>query len=452
MLRRVFRWLVVLGFPGLTLPTPAADWPAFLGPSGNGFSPETNLLDRLPTQGIPILWERAVGTGYSAPSVRDGQLVLHHRRGQEEIVESFDARTGTPGWRHATPTTYEDPYGYNNGPRCTPLLTSNRVFTFGAEGRLLALDRATGRRLWQRETAQDFEVPPAFFGVGSTPLLEGNRLLVMVGGQPNSGMAAFDPDTGKTLWESVGETNWTGQIMRGWPGEPIVRWQRFEKQASYASPVAATFHGQRHLLCLMRQGLVSLNPTNGHVHFSFWFRSRLNDSVNAANPIVHDNLILVTAAYYRVGSVLLRVRPDGRGVDEVWRGTSLEVHWSTPLLIDGNLYAFSGRNEPDANFRCVDFATGKLHWERDERWPPRSTRQPAVFGRGSTIAADGKIIALGEGGLLGLFQPSPARCLELGRWQIPSLGYPCWAPPVLSQGRLYVRSEDRLVCLSLAKP
>jgi outer membrane protein assembly factor BamB len=429
----------------------AADWPRFLGPTGDGFSPETNLLERIPAQGVPIVWERAVGTGYSAPAIRDNQLVLHHRRGNEEIVESFDAATGTPGWRHASPTTYEDPYGYNNGPRCTPWLTTNRVFAFGAEGRLLALDRASGRPLWQRETGKDFEVPPAFFGVGSTPLLESGRLIVMVGGQPNSGMVAFDPESGKTLWESVGESNWNGQPMRAWPGEPLVRWQRADKQASYSSPVPATFHGQRHVLCLMRQGLVSLNPTNGAVNFSFWFRSRLNDSVNAANPVVQGDLILITAAYYRVGSVLLRVRPDGRGVEEVWRGISMEAHWSTPLLADGRMYAFSGRNEPDAFLRCVDFATGKVLWERDERWPPHSTRQPAVFGRGSMIAADGRLIALGEGGLLGMFKPSATACEELGRWQVPGLGHPCWAPPALSQGRLYLRSEDRLVCLSLAR-
>ncbi len=447
----VRRFLALLLVGSGLLPSRGGDWPRFLGPEGTGFSTETGLLDRLPTNGPPILWERAVGTGYGAPSVWGRQVVLHHRQGNEEIVETFDAASGRPGWRQAAPSFFQDPYGYNNGPRCTPLLTSNRVFTFGAEGRLQALERETGKRLWERETGKEFEVPPAFFGVGSTPVLEGGRLLVMVGGQPSSGMAAFDPETGRTLWQNVGETNWAGQPMRGWPGEPLVRWQRAEKQASYASPVPATFHGRRHVLCLMRQGLVSVDPAHGAVNFSFWFRSRLNDSVNAANPVVHGDLILVSAAYYRVGSVLLRVRPDGRGVDEVWRGISMEAHWTTPLLIDGALYAFSGRNEPDAVLRCVDFLTGKVRWERDERWPPHSSRQPPVFGRGSMIHADGKLIALGEGGMLGLFQPSAKECVELGRWQVPGLGYPCWAAPVLADRRLYLRSEDRLVCLDLGK-
>ena len=275
--------------------------------------------------------------------------------------------------------------------------------------------------------------------------------MVMVGGQTNSGVVAFDAATGKTVWESVGQRNWEGVPMSGWPGERKVTWQAWEKQASYSTPVAATIHGRRHVLCLMRQGLVSLDPTNGEVNFSFWFRSRANDSVNAMNPVVLDDLVLISGAYYKVGSVLLRVKPDGRGVEEVWRGTVLEIHWATPILHEGYLYAFSGRNEPDAHFRCVEWKSGKLMWDRDESWPAHSTEQPPVYGRGSIILADGKLIALGEGGLLGLFRLNPRRDEEICRWQVPSLHYPCWAAPVLSRKKLYLRGEKRLLCFDLAR-
>ena len=426
------------------------DWPRFLGPHDNGTSLETGLLDKWDQKGPPQLWSKQIGTGYSDPSVRDGDLVLHHRVGAEEIVECFDAKSGASKWRYAYPSQFIDPYGYNNGPRCTPLLTSNRCYTFGAEGKLLCLDRK-GKLIWQRETGTEWNVPPAFFGVGSTPVLEAGLLLVMVGGQPNSGMVALNPETGKTVWESVGAANWTGVPMTAWPGEPPVQWKTSEKQASYSTPTVATIHGGRHLLCLMRQGLVSLNPTNGQINFSFWFRSRANDSVNAMTPIVVDDLILISAAYYRVGSVLLKVRPDGKSVEEVWRSTALEQHWNTPVYKDGFLYAFSGRNEPDARFRCVEFKTGKLRWDRDESWLPHSATQPAVYGRGSSIMADGKLIVLGEGGLLGLFRANPEQAQEICRYQVPELHYPCWASPVLSHQKLYLRSEDRLVCLDLKK-
>ncbi len=204
----------------------------------------------------------------------------------------------------------------------------------------------------------------------------------------------------------------------------------------------------------MRQGLVSLNPTNGNVNWNFWFRSRAEDSVNAISPVVVNDRVFISAAYYKVGSVLLRAKPDNRSFDQVWRSTVLEIHWNTPIYHDGHLYAFSGRNEPDARFRCVELATGNLKWDRDESWPLHSsytTPQPKVYGRGSAILADGKLIVLGEGGLLGLFRINPERPEEISRWQLPRLHFACWAAPVLSHKKLYLRSEDQLVCLNLAK-
>ncbi|HEX8311324.1 MAG TPA: PQQ-binding-like beta-propeller repeat protein [Chthoniobacteraceae bacterium] len=433
----------------------ASDWPEFMGPARDQTSPETGLLNAWPESGPPRLWEKEIGTGYGAPSVRAGMLVLHHRVGGEEIVEALDAATGVARWRYAYASSFTDPFGYNNGPRCTPLLTADHCYTFGAEGVLLCLDRTTGKLIWRRDTQKDFEVPEAFFGVGSTPILEDGRLIVMVGAQPNAAIVAFDAETGATAWQNVGEKTWNGVAMTGWPGERKVEWNRanpiYEKQASYSTPVGAAIHGQRHVLCLTAQGLVSLAPKTGEVQFSYWFRVPQNESVNAMTPVVSGDLIFVSSAYYRLGSVVLRVRPDGRGVDEVWRSRVIEVHWTRPVLHEGHLYAFSGRNEPDAKFACVELATGKLKWERDEGWR-RGAEEPQVFGRGSAILADGKLIGLGETGMLGLFRPSAERLEELSRFRAPGLEYPCWAAPVLADGRLYLRSEKRLVCLNLAPP
>ncbi|HEV7927238.1 MAG TPA: PQQ-binding-like beta-propeller repeat protein, partial [Verrucomicrobiae bacterium] len=214
------------------------EWPRFLGPHANGISDEKGLLDQWPATGPKLIWEKDIGTGYGAPSVLGQRLVLHHRTGDEEIVECFAADTGNSLWRFGYPSHFIDPYGYNNGPRGTPLLTSNLCFTFGAEGKLACLELETGKLIWQRDTAADFHVPEAFFGVGSTPILEEGLLIVMVGGQPNSGLVAFDPGTGKTVWESVGQANWEGVPMTGWPGEQKVHWQSWDKQASYSTPVA----------------------------------------------------------------------------------------------------------------------------------------------------------------------------------------------------------------------
>lgn len=443
-----------------------ADWPCFLGPHGNNTSTETGLLDLWPTNGPPLVWEKVVGSGYSAPSVRDGLLVLHHRIGDEEIVEAMDSTTGKTKWQHKYPSRFRDPFGYNNGPRCTPLLTSNRCYTFGAEGKLTCLNLIDGKLVWQRDTTKDWNVPEPFFGVGSTPLLEDGKLIVMVGGQPDSGVVALDPANGRTIWESVGLKTWNGATPIGWRTTTPYSWTGSEMLASYASPVAASIHGQRHLFCLTRQGLVSLNPANGEVRFRRWFQAQVNESVNAMTPVVKDDIVFFSAAYYRVGSVALRVKPDGHSFDELWRSPQnpferdpatgnypapvLELHFNTPVVHDGYLYAFSGRNEPDASFRCVELKTGRLMWSRDESWPAHSKEQPPVYGRGSAILANGKLIALGEGGKLGLFRLNSDKPDEICAWQVPQLHYPCWAGPVLARKKLYLRSEDRLLCFGLA--
>jgi outer membrane protein assembly factor BamB len=429
----------------------AADWPRMLGPDLNATSRETNLIERIPADGPPVLWDKPAGTGYAAPSVAGGRVVIFQRIAGEEVTEAWDAATGKPLWKHSQPSQYRDPYGYNNGPRCAPLIEGDRVFTFGAEGLLTCIDATNGKQLWQRNTAKDFEVPEAFFGVGSGPLLEGGKLIVMIGGQPNSTVVAFDPATGRTLWESVGEKNWSGKPMLGWPGERTVDWRRWEKTASYSSLVPAVAGGRRVVYALTRQGLAVVDPSDGAVLFSRWFRARVDESVNAMTPLVHGDDVLISSAYYKSGSVLLRAKPGATNFTEVWTGLGLEMHWSQPVLVGKHLYGFSGRNEPDAMLRCVEYATGAVAWERDERWPAHSMEQPPVFGRGSFILADGRLIALGEGGLLGMFRPTPERCEELGRWQVPSLKHPCWAGPVLADGRLYLRGENRLVCLDLRR-
>ena len=449
-------------FLGCSLVASAADWPEFLGPNRDGTSPETGLADRFPEGGPRIVWQRDIGTGYGAPSVRDGVLVLHHRIGGEEIVEAMDASSGAVKWACKYPGSYQDPFGYNNGPRCSPLLTADRCHTYGADGVLICLDVKTGALLWRRDTAKDFDVPQAFFGVGSSPVLEDGKLIVQVGGQTDSNIAAFDAATGKTLWQNGGAKTWDGALMHAWPGEPFVKWDTghpaFQKMSSYCTPVLATIHGRRHVLTVTRQGLISLDPATGAHQFSFWFRSQREETVNAMTPVVSGDLILISSAYYRSGSVLLRVRPDGKGVDEVWRSLALEMHWSQPSLTAGHVFGFSGRNEPDGVFRCVEFATGKVKWERREGWPNASHTKlrageapPDVFGRGSTIFADGKLIALGEAGLLGLFKPSTEKPDEVSRWQVPGLTYPCWGAPILAGRRLFLRSENKLICLDLAR-
>ena len=240
-------------------------------------------------------------------------------------------------------------------------------------------------------------------------------------------------------------------------------WRGQEKIASYASPVIATVHGKRVAFCLMRQGLVALDPATGKEYFKRWFRARENDSVNASNPVVINDHIFFSSAYYGEGSFVLKIKKDLSGYTEVWSDQTrriqannprlaevLGLHGMTPIVHEGNIYAFSGRNEPDAKFRCVEFLTGKLLWEQDEAWqkygPPSKK-----YGRGSFIQADGKLIVLGETGKFGLFQLTARKAVELASYMVPQLRYPCWAAPAMADKRVYLRSEAYLICLDLAE-
>jgi outer membrane protein assembly factor BamB len=442
----------------------AEDWPWFLGPQHTGVSGEQGLLVAWPAEGPPLLWKREVGTGYSAPSVRGERLVVHHRVGGEEVIECLHPLTGAPVWRRAYPSGFSDPYGYNNGPRCSPVLTEEHCYTLGAEGMLTCVTLAAGEVVWQRDLRREYSLPDGFFGVGCSPILEGNKLIVLVGGQPDAGVVAFDAKSGQPLWKAVGRATWNG--VKDEAGDPY-EWTGDEMVVSYSSPIAATIHGKRHVLCLMRQGLVSLDPETGAENFKYWFRPEVHESVNAARPVVIGDTIMLSAAY-RLGAACLRVHPDGRDYDVAWRDSrNLLTHWSTAIAVDGHYYGFSGRHEQEGELRCIKADDGSVVWSTTGWDKPldnlgqnaatgeivdRATGQAVpwpFYGRGSAILADGKFIVLGERGTLALGTGTPAGWTELSRCRAPEMSYPSWAAPVLSNGRLYLRDEDSLIGLDL---
>ncbi len=445
------------------------DWPRFLGPRQDGTSAE-NVLKAWPKGGPPILWEKQIGTGYSAPSVRGFRLVLHHRLEDHEVIECLRSYDGKQLWTHKYETTYSDPYGYNNGPRCSPLLTEKHCYTFGAQGVLKCVELETGKPVWTRICEDEFNLPDWFFGIGCTPILEDGLLIVLVGGQPNSGVVAFDAKTGKTVWQAIGKETWDG-AETGWkaPEDPVYKWTGEEQIVSYSSPIVATIDGKRHLLCLLRHGLVSLDPKNGKLRFKHWFRSRSFESVNAARPIVIGDKIFLSGAY-RLGSILLAVNPDNLGVRVVWKNSrNMLTHWSTALHVDGYIYGFSGRHEQEGQFRCIDLESGKVQWstsgydgELSELGQDpetgkiinRKTKEEIpwpFYGRGSKIQIGKNFLVLGERGTLALVTIDKDEFKELGRTWYEQIRYPAWAAPVLSRGRVYLRSEKSLICLDVAE-
>jgi hypothetical protein len=138
------------------------DWPCFLGPHGTGISDETGLLDEWPAEGPRVVWDKKIGKGYSSPSIRGDKLVIHHRLRDMDVIECLRTDNAEPVWKYEYETDFSDPYGYSNGPRCSPLLTESRCYTFGAQGRLVCLNLKNGELVWERDTATDWKVPQQF--------------------------------------------------------------------------------------------------------------------------------------------------------------------------------------------------------------------------------------------------------------------------------------------------
>ena len=408
------------------------DWPAFLGAHGMPVSNETLLLKEFGESGPALVWELAKGTGYSSPSIRGDYLVYIHRSGSEVVVECMHPETGEQYWDFRYRTDFEDRYGYNNGPRSSPVIDGDYVFVYGPQGRLHCLLLNTGQVVWRRDIAAEFKVPQDFFGTATTPLVDGDNLILNIGAPGGPEVAAFDKCTGRMLW-GVGD-----------------QWG-----ASYATPVLATVRNSARLFVLgggesrpPTGGLLSIDPRRGSLVFRFPWRSRSYESVNASCPVVVGNTVLVSATY-RTGAALVEVQPDG-GYEKRWENPGFDLHWTTAVYEDGHYYGFSGRNEPDAKLTCVRASDGATVWSEVLEWQETVRLRDGsrtVYGtpyRGNLLKMDGRYLALGEHGHLLWLDLKPSGPEILDRTRL-FLARETWSPPVVSRGLLYVSQNSRSI-------
>jgi outer membrane protein assembly factor BamB len=416
-----------------------SDWPRFLGPAGDGKSPETGILTHWRPDGPPLVWHRKLGTSYGIGSVAAARLFQFDRHADQARLTCLHARTGEFLWKFEYPTDYEDRLGYNNGPRSSPVIDEDRVYLFGAEGMLYCVRAEDGRPLWSVDTAKKFGVVQNFFGVGSTPVVHGDLLIVMVGGSPADSQGAGRFEMDRVQGNAAGIVAFDKHT-----GE--VKYKTSDELASYATPQMAHIGERDWCFALARGGLVGLDPFSGKVDFHYPWRARLHDSVNASTPVVVGDEVFISEAY-GPGSSLLRVRPGG--YDVVWcdppgRNKAMQCHWNTPIYHQGYLYGSSGRYSASAELRCVQWKTGKVFWS-----------QPGL-GLASLLYVDGHFLCLSDDGVLRLVKATERQYLEVAKAVVREqpdgpllLKPPAWAAPILSHGLLYVRGDDRLVCLRL---
>ena len=396
---------------GMGLTAVAADWPQFLGPDRNGTTTDEGLAAAWPKEGPPVVWQKKVGQGFAGPVVMAGQVILFHRVGDKEVIERLHAADGKQEWAFEYPSVYRDGYSSDYGPRAVPTIADGRVYTLGADGAIRCVDFKTGREIWSEEARLNFGAGKGFFGMAGSPLVEGDAVLLNIGGRDGAGVIALDRKTGKLLWKAT------------------------DQEADYSSPTTATIHGQRQALIFLREGLFGLDPENGRILYDFRWRARIHASVNAALPVVVGNRILLTSSY-DTGDNLLEIDKDNQ-LKSVWSGDSFSSQYATPMHKDGYLYGLEGRHDSGVGTspRCVELGTGKVLWT-----------QGGLKASGMIMAGE-HLLVLTERGELIRMAATPDKAAITGRAQI--LGSGVRAQPALSGGRLFARDPRRLVCVDL---
>ncbi len=387
----------------------AGDWPQILGPARNGIASGERLTESWSPQGPNALWERKVGAGLAGVAVVGENVYLFHREGDEEVIECLAAQDGGPRWRTPFPASYGGGIHSDVGPRCVPTVQGDRVILFGAAGDLHCVSTSDGAKVWSRAVNEEYRAPEGYFGAGSAPLVVGDRVLVNVGGRDGAGIVAFSLTNGETLWKKTDE------------------------DASYSAPTIAKIGGKQRAVFVTRYNTLALVPETGEVTFRFPFGKR-GPTVNAATPLVFDDLLFVSASY-GVGAVAARI--ENAKATELWRRDDVMSSQYVTCVHHGDfLYGVDGRQDLGvARLRCFEPRTGKVRWTEEN------------FGVASLILAGDLVLALKTEGQLVLFRANPERFEQLAEAKV--FDDIAQALPALSRGRLYVRDAKTLKCLEV---
>jgi outer membrane protein assembly factor BamB len=383
----------------------AADWPQYRGPNRDGISIEPGVLQSWSTP--RVLWKVPIGDGYSQVVLAKGRLFTLDTRGDDEHAVALDPATGKQVWRVRIDRKFEN--GQGDGPRSTPTVDGDLVYVLSASGRLAALRAANGQAAWQHDLRAEYGATPPNWGVATSPLVEGNLLVVNVGGSGNRSVMAFDKASGKPVWSSQDDA------------------------AGYAAPTAVTVRGVRQIIVFTGGAVISLAPQDGRLYWRIPWRTDWD--VNASTPVFFPPDKLYISSGYDTGAGLFQVRVAGDKVSavEVWRSREMKNQFSSSVLHNGTFYGFD-----NGTMKAVDAATGK------ERWKQRG------LGHGSLILAGGHLVVLSDSGKLALLAATPEEYRELGSSQV--LEGRCWTAPSLANGRLYLRNQEQLVALDWSAP
>lgn len=419
-----------------------SNWTRFNGIHDDAKSEETKILKNWSKSGPQLIWELRKGEGYASPAIKENIVVLFHRLKGNEIIEARRSEDGMPIWSHLYPVEYKDRYGYLNGPRASPVIVGDLVYTLGVTAWLTCMELKTGVVVWKRDLASEFGIPQNFFGKGSNPLAVSKTLVINLGGSNDRSVIGLDLQNGKTKW--IVEDSWG---------------------ASYSSPRFCKLNGR--LVCLVfaggesrppSGGLLVIDPENGEKLARVPWRSSNYESVNAVPPTpIGDNRVFLSECYEH-GSGVIHF-DESFSPHKLWQNPALNIHWMTPILRGSLLFGISGRHQRGAQLFCLGLNTGEVFWREPVTWSYEMNGRSVQLElfRGSILEVEGHILALSELGSLALMK------MDHNGWEILATTQLFFAPgtwtlPALSHGLLYVmqneidrttNKEPRLLCYDL---
>lgn len=395
--------LALLSLGSLVLSTSLAsadDWPQWRGPDRTGISQEKGWSTTWPAAGPKRLWEAPVGIGWSSFSVAQGHAYTMGNENDVDFVYCFDANTGKVLWTHTYDCSGKDPNGYP-GPRCTPTVDGDRVYTVSRQGHLFCLEAANGKVKWAKDFKKDFGSQPPTWGFAGSPWIEKNWVVFEVGGKGAS-VVAFDKLTGETVWKNGDDA----------PG--------------YSSIFAFDLNGERCFAQFSANQIITRRMKDGsEIGRAEW---KTSYGVNAVTPIIEGDKLFVSSGY-NYGCGLFQM--TSTGLKQLWRNKNMRTHVNTCVLWKGYLYGYD-----DNSLKCLDFQTGDVKWSEGK------------YGKGSLLLADGKLLLYGGRGKFGVAEPSPEAFKEIVSADILK-DNDTWAPPALANGKVYLRARKQVVCLDL---
>ena len=434
--------VIRLAFLGMTcllvsLPVQGEDWPHWMGPTRDNRWESPNSIEKFPTSGPKIVWKTAIAGGYSGPAVVGNRLYItdyvtndqvrtdNFQRAEytgNERVLCLDANNGNLIWKHEYPVTYS--ISYPAGPRCTPVVDGDYLYALGAEGHLWCFDKETGKQIWSHALKEKYKTKAALWGYASHPLLDGDKLICIVGGD-GTHTVAFNKKTGAEIWRYGSAT-----------------------EQGYSPPVIINAANTRQLILMSPDWIASVNPETGK---ELWTEKYAANNGSIIMTPIHYGKYLYVGGYSK-HNLMLELDQQNPGAKVLWRDAAkkgLSPVNVQPFLEGDVMYGFHETGE----FTAVQIPSGDRLWETSKPLGNRPVGSGTVF-----LVKNGELFYMfAETGELILGKLDTKGFVELDRAKIleptnSAFGRPVvWCPPAFANGRMFVRNDEECICVELTK-